>query len=165
MVAAEFNGGVIIGADSRTSSGTFVANRVSDKLTQVIDTIYCCRSGSSADTQAIADIVKYHLELHSLMYNKPASVLHAATCFKNMCYEYRDSLQAGVIVAGFDDVLGGQIYTVPLGGMVQRQTVSTSGSGSAYIMGFIDEMYDKDMSRDDALTFVTRGKLSMGDAR
>ena len=43
---------------------TYVANRVSDKLTEISDRIYCCRSGSSADTQAIADIVKYHLSLH-----------------------------------------------------------------------------------------------------
>lgn len=39
----------------------YVANRVSDKLTRVTDRIYCCRAGSSADTQAITDIVAYHL--------------------------------------------------------------------------------------------------------
>lgn len=63
-MAVEFNGGVIIGADSRTSSGPYVANRVSDKLTEISEKIYCCRSGSSADTQAIADEVKQHLNLH-----------------------------------------------------------------------------------------------------
>ena len=39
------------------------ANRVTDKLTQVHDKIFCCRSGSAADTQAIADIVHYYLQL------------------------------------------------------------------------------------------------------
>lgn len=61
-MAAEFEGGVVIGADSRTTSGTYIANRVSDKLTRVSDLIYCCRSGSAADTQAITDIVSYHVE-------------------------------------------------------------------------------------------------------
>lgn len=42
----------------------YVANRVTDKLTKITDYIYCCRSGSAADTQAIADIVNYHLEFH-----------------------------------------------------------------------------------------------------
>ena len=50
-MAVEFDGGVVIGADSRTSMGTFVHNRVTDKLTEVTDNIYCCRSGSAADTQ------------------------------------------------------------------------------------------------------------------
>lgn len=60
-MAVEYDGGVIIGADSRTSTGSYVANRVTDKLTRVSDTIYCCRSGSAADTQAIADIVAYYM--------------------------------------------------------------------------------------------------------
>lgn len=42
----------------------YVANRVSDKLTRVTDQIYCCRSGSAADTQAVADIVSFQLALH-----------------------------------------------------------------------------------------------------
>ena len=44
-MALEFDGGVVIGADSRTSMGTWVANRVTDKLTPVTDSIFCCRSG------------------------------------------------------------------------------------------------------------------------
>ena len=41
---------------------TYVANRVTDKLTKISENIYCCRSGSAADTQAVADIVSYQLE-------------------------------------------------------------------------------------------------------
>ena len=63
-MAVEFDDGVIIGADSRTTTGAYIANRVTDKLTKVTDRIYCCRSGSAADTQAIADIVKYHLDFY-----------------------------------------------------------------------------------------------------
>jgi hypothetical protein len=47
----EFADGVVIAADSKTSMGTWVANRVTDKLTPVTDTIFVCRSGSAADTQ------------------------------------------------------------------------------------------------------------------
>lgn len=61
IMAVEFADGVVIGADSRTTTGAYIANRVTDKLTPITDHIYCCRSGSAADTQAIADVVKYHL--------------------------------------------------------------------------------------------------------
>lgn len=64
-MAVEFDGGVIIGADSRTTTGAYIANRVTDKLTKIHDSIYCCRSGSAADTQAIADVVSFQLEFHS----------------------------------------------------------------------------------------------------
>ena len=62
-MAVQYDGGVILGADSRTTTGSYIANRVTDKLTSVHDLIYCCRSGSAADTQAISDIVRYHLQL------------------------------------------------------------------------------------------------------
>lgn len=82
-MAAEFDGGVVIGADSRSTTGyfwftilfflwfnflifrTYISNRLADKLTKITDSIYVCRSGSAADTQAIADIVAYHLNFHT----------------------------------------------------------------------------------------------------
>lgn len=48
LVAARFEGGVVIGADSRTSQGSFVANRLADKITPVAPSIFLARSGSSA---------------------------------------------------------------------------------------------------------------------
>jgi hypothetical protein len=45
-------------------TGSYVANRVSDKLTEIHDRVYCCRSGSAADTQAISDYVRYYMALH-----------------------------------------------------------------------------------------------------
>ena len=46
IIAIPFPGGVVLGADSRVSTGTYVANRVSDKIAQLHDHIWCCRSGS-----------------------------------------------------------------------------------------------------------------------
>ena len=54
------------------------ANRVTDKLTHVHDRIYCCRSGSAADTQAIADIVHYYLQLHTCVSLSPPDPLRAS---------------------------------------------------------------------------------------
>ena len=61
IMAIPFAGGVVLGADSRVSTGTYVANRVSDKVAQLHDYIWCCRSGSAADTQALTDYVRHYL--------------------------------------------------------------------------------------------------------
>ena len=45
----------MLGADSRVSTGNYVSNRASDKITCLADNAYMLRSGSAADTQAIAD--------------------------------------------------------------------------------------------------------------
>jgi Proteasome subunit len=61
IMALSTGDAVILGADSRVSTGTYVANRVSDKIAQLSPHIYCCRSGSAADTQFLTDIVKHYL--------------------------------------------------------------------------------------------------------
>lgn len=50
IMAIIYDGGLLIGADSRTSSGSFVADRAADKIDYVHDRIFCLRSGSAADT-------------------------------------------------------------------------------------------------------------------
>lgn len=80
------------GADSRTTTGSYIANRVTDKLTQVHDTIWCCRSGSAADTQAVADIVQYQLGMFAMQSGKPPMTQNAASIFQELCYANKDRL-------------------------------------------------------------------------
>ena len=60
-MALKFDGGLILAADSRTSMGSYTAHRMTDKITELFDGIYVCRSGSSADTQALAGYVRRYL--------------------------------------------------------------------------------------------------------
>uniref|UniRef100_A0A8C7TGG9 Proteasome subunit beta type-9 n=1 Tax=Oncorhynchus mykiss TaxID=8022 RepID=A0A8C7TGG9_ONCMY len=156
IMAVEFDGGVVIGADSRTTTG-YVKNRLLIKsLTPIHDRIFCCRSGSAADTQAVADIVTYQLGFHSIELDEPPLVQTAANLFKQTCYRYREELMAGIIVAGWDKRRGGQVYTVPMGGMIVRQPVSVGGSGSSYIYGFMDSNYKPGMTKEECLHFCTQ---------
>lgn len=153
-MAVEFDGGVVIGADSRTTTGAYIANRVTDKLTYIHDHIFCCRSGSAADTQAIADVVNYQLSFHSIELDEPPLVKTAANLFKECCYRYREDLTAGIIVAGWDKRKGGQVYTVPMGGMIVRQPFSIGGSGSTYIYGYVDSSFKPGMTKEECLEFT-----------
>ncbi|CAL8326898.1 unnamed protein product [Lota lota] len=155
IMAVEYEGGVVIGADSRTTTGAYIANRVTDKLTPIHDRIFCCRSGSAADTQAIADMVTYQLGFHSIELDELPLVETAANLFKASCYRYREELTAGIIVAGWDKRRGGQVYSVPIGGMCVRQQVSIGGSGSSYIYGFMDANYKAGMTKEQCLELVT----------
>ena len=82
LVAVEFADGVVLGADSRTSMGTYVANRVTDKLTPISSNIMACRSGSAADTQAVTDIVRYKIDFLEIERGEKVPVQTAAYLFK-----------------------------------------------------------------------------------
>eukprot|EP01090_Pellita_catalonica_P022199 TRINITY_DN8535_c0_g1_i1.p1 TRINITY_DN8535_c0_g1~~TRINITY_DN8535_c0_g1_i1.p1 ORF type:complete len:265 (+),score=34.68 TRINITY_DN8535_c0_g1_i1:43-837(+) len=164
IIAVEYKDGVIVGADSRTTAGAYVSNRVTDKLTKVQDNIYCCRSGSAADTQAIADYVGYYLDLHSAEIGGQARVDAAANLFRQFCYTYKNKFSASIIVGGYDAVNGGQVYSIPLGGVMERQAFAVGGSGSSYIYGWCDGNFKEGMTKEEALAFV-RSSLSLAMTR
>jgi len=154
IIAVEFDGGVVMGADSRTTTGSYIANRVSNKITGIHERIFCCRSGSAADTQAIADYVRYYLELHSAELGEIPSVKTAGSIFREFCYHNRDALMAGIICAGWDPREGGAVYNIPLGGALVRQPFAIGGSGSTYIYGYCDAHFKPGMTRAECEEFV-----------
>jgi len=164
IMAVSFDGGVVIAADSRTSTGEYVSNRVSDKLTKVHDRIYCARSGSAADTQAIADIVTYYLDVHAIELDSDPKVHTAASLFQDIVYQNKDRLLAGIIVAGWDKKAGGQVYSITLGGTMVRGPYAIGGSGSTYIYGLCDSEFRVGMSKIECQKFVLKA-LSHAMAR
>ncbi|EDR12933.1 20S proteasome subunit [Laccaria bicolor S238N-H82] len=164
IMAVQFEGGVVIGADSRTTTGSYIANRVTDKLTHVHDRIYCCRSGSAADTQAVADIVHYYLQMFTQTSGAPPSVHTAAALFQKLCYENKDALSAGIIVAGWDKDAGPSVYNIPVGGGMFRQPWAIGGSGSTYVYGYCDATYKEGWGREETVEFV-RNTLALAMSR
>ncbi|KAF8210632.1 nucleophile aminohydrolase [Mycena galopus ATCC 62051] len=143
-MAVQFTNSVVIGADSCTTMGSYIANRVTDKLTHVHDRVYCCRSGSAADTQAVADIVHYHLQVFSQTSGAPPPVHTAATIFQKLCYENKDMLSAGIIVAGWDRRSAPACTT-----SLSAVGSSVSRSDSTYVYGYCDATYQEGWGRDE----------------
>lgn len=153
IMAIEFDGGVVLCADSRTSTGDYIANRASRKISKVHDKIYVCRSGSAADTQALTGFVINYLGQHAIELNKAPSVQTAANLFKLIAYNNKDNLMAGLIIAGWDEKRGGQVYSIPLGGTLIKVPCTVGGSGSMYISALVDEKWREGMTKDQALEF------------
>ncbi|KAI7799182.1 proteasome beta 9 subunit, partial [Triplophysa rosa] len=153
IIAIEFDGGVVLGSDSRVSAGASVVNRVMNKLSPLHDKIYCALSGSAADAQTIAEIVNYQLDVHSVEVGEDPLVRSAATLVKNISYKYKEELSAHLIVGGWDKKEGGQVFAT-LNGLITRQPFAVGGSGSSYIYGFVDAEYRRRMTRQECQEFV-----------
>ena len=57
---------------------------------------------------------------------------------------------SGMIVAGWDSVAGGQVYSVAIGGTMVPEKWQIDGSGSSYIWGICDDLYKDAMTREEA---------------
>lgn len=61
---------------------------------------------------------------------------------------------AGLIIAGWDERHGGQVYSIPLGGSLHKQPYAIGGSGSTYIYGYCDANWKEGMEEAEAVEFV-----------
>lgn len=62
--------------------------------------------------------------------------------------------RAGLIIAGWDERFGGQVYSIPLGGSLHKQAYAIGGSGSTYIYGYCDANWKEGMEEEEAVSFV-----------
>ena len=53
-----------MGADTRATGGTEVADKNCEKIHYLADNIYCCGAGTAADTEKTTEMIASQLELH-----------------------------------------------------------------------------------------------------
>ena len=149
-----YDGGVMLAADSRTSSGIYVANRVADKIWPISKNIFALKSGSAADTQFLLQTTKNYIAQFAVDYEDKPPVKVAARILQQYQYEYKDYLSASIILCGVDNLEGPCIYSVGFGGTTLKQNIAMSGSGSTYVFGYIDNNYKPNMTKQEAKDFL-----------
>ena len=160
IVACVYDGGVVLGADTRVSTGIYVSNRASDKMSVLADSTVMCRSGSAADTEAVAKIVRYHVEQIGMERDSPLDVKTVAQISNQINYQNKSAnngagLGAYMIIGGWDSNIGSQVYSCTAGGNMISTRWTTDGSGSTYIWGFMDDGFKENMTREECEAFVT----------
>jgi 20S proteasome subunit beta 1 len=88
----------------------------------------------------------------------------AAYLAKSVVYNNKERLMASLMVAGWDSQKGGQVYVVPISGMIVRKSIYISGSGSIYAMGYLDANFRPGMSKEECLQLAING-VAMAIAR
>eukprot|EP00238_Polyblepharides_amylifera_P014253 CAMPEP_0196583960 /NCGR_PEP_ID=MMETSP1081-20130531/45329_1 /TAXON_ID=36882 /ORGANISM="Pyramimonas amylifera, Strain CCMP720" /LENGTH=227 /DNA_ID=CAMNT_0041905007 /DNA_START=77 /DNA_END=760 /DNA_ORIENTATION=- len=164
VMAAVYDGGVVIGADSRTTSGNYIGNRATDKVTPLAENIYICRSGAKADTQTISDHVRNYLAQQSIEFDTLPEVRSAANIAMQIMYNNKNALSAALIVAGWDEKSGPSVFCLPQGGTLLKLPFTVGGSGSVYIAGWCDKNWKNNMTREECEAFV-RKAVSLAMAR
>ncbi len=123
-------------------------------LTSFATTWFACRPRFSFSF-FVCFLLTFFQDMHETELGDSPSVNTASALVQRMCYQNKESLMAGIIVAGWDAHLGGQVYTIPLGGMRVRQPFSIGGSGSTYIYGYCDSAFKPNMTKEEVPISVT----------
>lgn len=148
-----YKDGIILGADTRATSGSIVADKNCEKIHYIAPNIYCCGAGTAADTENVTSLISSQLELHRLTTARPARVVAAMTLLKQYLFRYQGYIGAALVLGGVD-VDGPCLYTIFPHGSTDKLPYVTMGSGSLAAMSMFEARWKNGMELDEAKTLV-----------
>jgi len=146
--------GIVLAADRRATAGYLIAQKNTQKLHIVTDTIAVTMAGTASDAQLLIRVAQAELKLKSLRTNNEVTVKEAANLFARMVYNNirKMSMIPGVshFVMGGKDDAGFHVYDIfPDGTISKVDDYISSGSGSVMVYGVLETMFKKDMSTEE----------------
>lgn len=150
------NGGVVMATEMRATMGTLIAHKTTQKLFRIDDNLGLAVAGVVGDAQTLARYITAEVQLYKLKRGQPMTVKSAATLTSNILagsrfYPY----WVGLILGGVDKD-GGHVYALDMvGGAIPDEYVTT-GSGSPYVYGVLEDHYEKGLSISDGVDLAIR---------
>lgn len=149
-----YKDGVILGADTRATAGSIVADKICSKIHYIAKNMYCCGAGTAADADYVTKMVSSDIELHRLIANvDKAPVNMAKTILKRYLFKYQGHVSAALIVGGYDNG-GPQLFSIHPHGSTDNLPYVTMGSGSLAAMSVFESRYKDNMELDEAKKLV-----------
>ncbi|PVU87565.1 hypothetical protein BB561_006287 [Smittium simulii] len=153
IVGLVYKDGVVLGADTRATAGSIVADKNCAKIHYMAPNIYCCGAGTAADTEYTTNMVSSQLTLHSMNNGRESRVVTAMTLLKQYLFQYQGHVSAALVLGGVD-VHGPHLYTVYPHGSTDKLPFVTMGSGSLAAMAIFESRYKPNMEREEAIQLV-----------
>lgn len=150
IVGCLYDGGVVIAADTRATSGPIVADKNCEKLHYISPQIWCAGAGTAADTEFTTALISSNLELHALSTGRKPRVVTVMTMLKQHLFRYQGHIGAYLVVAGCDPT-GAHLFTVHAHGSTDKLPYVTMGSGSLAAMSVFETQWKNEMTRDEAV--------------
>ena len=160
IVGVVFEGGVCLGADTRATGGTEVADKNCEKIHYLANNIYCCGAGTAADTEKTTEMIASQLELHRLNTGMQPRVVTAVTLLKRMLFRYQGHVSAALVLGGCD-VNGPHLYHIYPHGSTGKLPYVTMGSGSLAAMSVFEAGWKEGMTEAEAIELV-QGAIHAG---
>ena len=150
--------GVILATDTRATMGNYVASKQAKKVYKITDSLAMTIAGGVAVAQRIVDILKANAQLFDLEKGRPMQVSAAARLVSNILFSNREvgmPLPLQAIIGGFDET-GPHVFNLdPFGSLTEERVVST-GSGSPFAYGVLEDRYREDCSIKEMTSVVVK---------
>ncbi|KAI5170075.1 20S proteasome subunit beta 2 [Pancytospora epiphaga] len=155
IVGIKYATGIILCADTRSTSGPVVANKNCEKIHFIFDKIMCCGAGTAADTRRVTRMASSELQLFSYKHNKQPYITHAERLITDYLHSYGGQIGAALVLGGVD-ANGIKLYSISPNGYSASLDYTSLGSGSYAAIAILEKDYSKNMSKDEAMALGVR---------
>lgn len=146
---------VVLGADTRSTTGNIVADKNCEKIHYIAPNIYCCGAGTAADTESTTALIASKLALHRLATGRQSRLSTAECQLRHYLFKYMGYVGAHLILGGID-INGPQLYMIHNHGSGNRLPYATMGSGSLAAMSVLETGYKDNMTMEEGMDLVKR---------
>uniref|UniRef100_A0A336MPP8 Proteasome subunit beta n=1 Tax=Culicoides sonorensis TaxID=179676 RepID=A0A336MPP8_CULSO len=153
IVGMIYKDGVILGADTRATSGPIIANKNCEKIHYLAKNMYCCGAGTAADTEMITQLICSNLELHRLNTGRTVPVVAARTMLSQRLFQHQGYISAALVLGGVDST-GPHIYSISPHGNTDKLPYTTMGSGCLAAMSVFESRWKPDMTKEEGQKLV-----------
>jgi proteasome beta subunit len=148
---------VVIGTEHRATMGTLIAHKDTQKLFRIGNHLALTTAGLVGDAQVLARYLDAEAKLYEMKRDMAIPVKAAATLMANILngrkfYPYYVQL----IIGGWDRE-GGHVFSLDAAGGSIPDKWTTTGSGSPYVFGVLEDHYRDGLGWSDGLDIAIRG--------
>ena len=169
IVAMDFDGGVIMTGDRRSTAGNMIAQRDIEKVFRCDDFSCVGISGVAGIGLELVRLFQLELEHYEKLEGRTLSLEGKANRLATFVRGNLAGAMQGLVVvplfAGFDEDVGiGRIFSYDVaGGRYEERKFHGIGSGSVFARGALKKLYTEGMSEEDAITACMQALYDAAD--
>jgi proteasome beta subunit len=169
IVAVDFDGGVIMAGDRRSTAGNMIAQRDIEKVFRGDDFSCIGISGVAGIGLELVRLFQLELEHYEKLEGRTLSLEGKANRLASFVRGNLGGAMQGLVVvplfAGFDKDTGkGRIFSYDVaGGRYEERKYHSIGSGSVFARGSLKKLYTDDMVVSDAITACMQALYDAAD--
>jgi proteasome beta subunit len=173
IVAAAFDGGVVMAGDRRATMGNLIAQRDIEKVFAADDFSLIGIAGTAGIAVEIVRLFQVELEHYEKIEGTPLTLDGKANRLATMIRGNLGAAMQGLAVvplfAGFDpdapeSATAGRIYSYDVtGGRYPEQYYHSVGSGSVFAKSALKKLWRPGLSEDDAVSVVVEALFDAAD--
>ena len=149
--------GVVMGADMRATMGHLISHKETQKLFKIDEHMGFTIAGLVGDAQVLARWLTAEVELYRVKRGTPMSIRAASTLLANIMNQRKFAPFYVQLLVGGVDHEGNHMYSLDAAGGSIPDKFVTTGSGSVFVYGVLEDHYKDGLTVDQGLDLAVRG--------